>query len=86
MHLQAERLHGLSPTARLTGGFVFAQNKEGHPVASVDQLELHRTFQLIFSDGEAEVSPVSVTKRRDDSFRTEDGQGGADISTEQKEE
>lgn len=86
INLQTERLHGLSPTARLTGGYVFAQNKEGHPLVSVDQLELHRTFQLIFSDGEAEVSPVSVAKRKDDLLRAHNGHDMKDISTEQKEE
>lgn len=85
LNLQSERLHGLSPTARLTGGYVFAQDKEGRPVASVEQLKIHRTIHLIFSDGEAEVSPVSVVKRKQNSFRAKRGRSGADISTEKEE-
>lgn len=65
LNLQAERLHGLSPTARLTGGYVFAQTMEKRPVTSVEQLEQGRPFQLIFSDGEAEVSPVLITKKEE---------------------
>ena len=84
--LRTERLHGLSPTARLTGGYVFAQDKTGRPVASVDQLTLHDPFSLIFSDGEAEVTPVSVTKRRGIPFGAKTRQRREDISTEQKEE
>ncbi len=85
LNLQSERLHGLSPTARLTGGYVFAQDKEGRPVASVEQLKIHRTIHLIFSDGEAEVSPVSVIKRKQNSFRATRGRSGADISTEKED-
>ncbi len=84
--LRTERLHGLSPTARLTGGYVFAQDKAGRPVASVEQLTLHEPFSLIFSDGEAEVTPVSVTKRRGIPSGAKTRQRREDISTEQKEE
>lgn len=86
LNLQAERLHGLSPTARLTGGYVFAQDKGGRPVMSVRQLEIHQTFHLIFSDGEAEVSPVSVTRRKNNSLPAKVSQDGENISAEKKEE
>ena len=84
--LRTERLHGLSPTARLTGGYVFAQDKAGRPMASVEQLTLHEPFSLIFSDGEAEVTPVSVTKRKGIPSGAKTRQRREDISTEQKEE
>ena len=85
LSLRAERLNGLSPTARLTGGYVFAQDERGRPVASVEQLTVGEPFWLIFSDGRAEVEPVSVRKETagGNTRATEDARY---ISTEQYEE
>lgn len=58
--LCTERLNALSPTARLQGGYVFAQDREGHPVTSVKQLIPDQQFSLVFRDGSAEVVPISV--------------------------
>lgn len=60
--LYLERLCALAPTARLKGGYVFAHDALGHPVTSVKGIEKNRSFFLTFSDGEAEVVPVSVRK------------------------
>ena len=73
LYLQAERLHGLSPTARLTGGYAFAQDGEGRPVTSVEQLAVGTPFSLIFSDGEASVTPLSVRKKREQITETDAG-------------
>ena len=62
--LRAEKLHGLSPTSRLTGGYVFAQDIEGQPVRSAGQLEPGDRFSLIFSDGRAEVETISASLSR----------------------
>ena len=59
-----EKLSGLAPTNRLRGGYVFAQTKEGRPVASIEQVEKELPFFITFSDGQAKVVPVSVKKNK----------------------
>lgn len=59
-----DQLSGLAPTNRLKGGYVFAQTKNGRPVASIEQLEKEVPFSLTFSDGEAEVIPVHLKKNK----------------------
>ncbi len=55
------RLHALSPTAKLGGGYAFAQTTEGEPISSVRQIENHEPFELIFRDGRATVRPEAVS-------------------------
>lgn len=59
-NLLTEKLHGLSPTARLAGGYVFAQDQQGRPMTSVRQIKTEESFSLIFSDGSAQVKALSV--------------------------
>lgn len=59
-----DQLSGLAPTTRLKGGYVFAQTKEGQPLASVEQVHKEVPFVITFSDGQAEVMPVSVKKNK----------------------
>ena len=59
-----DRLSALSPTSRLRGGYVFAQTKEGNPLISAGQIEKENPFFITFSDGQAEVMPVSVKKNK----------------------
>ena len=59
-----DKLSALSPTSRLRGGYVFAQTKEGNPLSSVGQIEKEQPFFITFSDGQAEVIPVSVKKNK----------------------
>ncbi|MBQ9157224.1 MAG: exodeoxyribonuclease VII large subunit [Eubacterium sp.] len=54
----AERLTSASPSARLKGGYVFAQDQEGHPIVSVKRLKPREPFTLIFSDGQAQVEQI----------------------------
>lgn len=56
--LYCSKLDALSPTARLKGGFVYAHDKEGKPVASLNDVTLHQNFYLTFQDGEATVLPT----------------------------
>lgn len=58
--LYTEKLNALSPTARLQGGYVFAQNEQGKPVTSITQLTINEPLSLIFGDGSAKVIPVSL--------------------------
>ncbi len=57
-----DKLAGLSPTSRLRGGYVFAQTKEGQPIASVKQIEEGQSFFVTLSDGEAEGMPLIIRK------------------------
>lgn len=57
-----DRLSGLAPTNRLRGGYVFANTKEGKPLASVEQVHKDEAFFITFSDGQVEVMPVEVKK------------------------
>ena len=50
-----ERLTAASPSSKLGGGYVFAHDKEGHPIASVKELVPGESFGLVFVDGEASV-------------------------------
>lgn len=59
-----DKLSAMSPTSRLRGGYVFAQTKEGSPLASVEQVEKEQPFFITFSDGQAVVLPVSVKKNK----------------------
>lgn len=59
-----DQLSGLAPTTRLKGGYVFAQTKDGQPLASVEQVHKEVPFSITFSDGQAEVLPVSVKKNK----------------------
>ena len=58
----AEKLHVLSPTARLTGGYVYAQYDRKTPVTSVTQLAPGRDLTLVFSDGSADVTTTRIHK------------------------
>lgn len=57
-----EKLSLLSPTSRLKGGYSFAQGKGGEPFHSVSQLAIGERFDLVFSDGQAEVEPVRIIR------------------------
>ena len=49
--LLAERLHGLSPTAKLVGGFGYF-TKEGQPVRSISELRTDDVIRITLHDGE----------------------------------
>lgn len=58
--LLASRLTSVSPSSRLQGGYVFAQDAEGTPIQSVRQLQKEQPFELVFSDGKARVVPLDM--------------------------
>ena len=60
--LLVERISGLNPARRLKGGYAFAQTTDSEPVSSVTQLREGEAFELIFSDGEALVTPERIIK------------------------
>ena len=60
--LYLEKLSLLSPASRLKGGYSFARTKSGMALTSISQLAVGEKFDLIFSDGKAEVEPVRIIR------------------------
>ena len=63
--LLVERISGLNPAKRLQGGYAFAQTTDSEPISSVVQLNEGEAFELIFSDGEALVTPERIIKHEE---------------------
>ncbi len=63
--LLVERISGLNPAKRLQGGYAFAQTTDSEPISSVVQLNEGEAFELIFSDGEAFVTPERIIKHEE---------------------
>ena len=62
VHQQRE-LSLLSPYAVLKRGYVIVENTEGRPVAATAELEAGQEVRMLFADGEAGASILSVTRR-----------------------
>jgi exodeoxyribonuclease VII large subunit len=62
VHQQRE-LNLLSPYAVLKRGYVIVENTEGRPVAATAELEAGQEVRMLFADGEAGASILSVTRR-----------------------
>ena len=60
---QERELQLLSPYAVLGRGYVIVENTEGRPVASAGELETGQEVRMLFADGEAGASILSVTRR-----------------------
>ncbi|MBR0409969.1 MAG: exodeoxyribonuclease VII large subunit [Eubacterium sp.] len=58
MDILSGKLTALSPSERLRGGYVFAQDDRGHPISSVSQLTAGQAFTLIFADGQIRAVPL----------------------------
>ncbi|MCI5943131.1 MAG: exodeoxyribonuclease VII large subunit [Eubacterium sp.] len=62
LKLLGSRLTAASPSARLQGGYVFAQDSKERPLSSVTQLNKEQPFDLIFADGFATVKPLQINE------------------------
>ena len=45
------RIHGLSPTAKLTGGFGYIEHENGSAIQSVADVKEKDSFQVVLKDG-----------------------------------
>lgn len=61
--LMAERLNGLSPLDRLSGGYLFVTDEENRPVESTKQLEVGKMVHIQLADGQAD---AKIIKKRGD--------------------
>lgn len=56
------RIHGLSPTAKLTNGYGYIANSEGLPIKSVEDLQEKETFSVTMWDGKIEGAVTKIQK------------------------
>ena len=64
LELYAQRLHGLSPTAKLIGGYGYLSDQSGQPVVSAKHIAKGDEIQITISDGslKTKVSEVTLNK------------------------
>lgn len=55
-----ERLHGLSPTAKLKNGFGYIEDAKGVPVTEVGQLKVNDTVHITIDGGQIKANVLSV--------------------------
>lgn len=65
LELYAQRLHGLSPTAKLIGGYGYLSDQSGQPVVSAKHIAKGDEIQITISDGslKTKVSEVTLNKK-----------------------
>ena len=51
MELVAERMHGLSPLLKLSGGYAYVAGPKGKAVKSVDDVSIKDTLKINVTDG-----------------------------------
>lgn len=63
LELYAQRLHGLSPTAKLIGGYGYLSDQSGQPVLSTAQISEGDEVQITISDGAIKTKVTQVIPR-----------------------
>lgn len=63
MELYAQRLHGLSPTAKLIGGYGYLSDQSGQPVLSTTQISEGDEVQITISDGSIKTKVTQIIPR-----------------------
>lgn len=61
--LYATRLHGLSPTAKLIGGFGYVEMEDGTALKSVEDVQKDNHLVVTISDGKIETVVTKIQKR-----------------------
>lgn len=59
------RLNGLSPTAKLVGGYGYVERADGKALKSVDEIKEQEILSVILSDGRIETVVTNVTRSID---------------------
>ncbi|HCJ09367.1 MAG: exodeoxyribonuclease VII large subunit [Lachnospiraceae bacterium] len=60
------RLDGLSPTAKLTGGYGYIVDSKGAPICSVRNVKEHDSISVTVQDGTMEANIVKITEKSED--------------------
>lgn len=63
LELYAQRLHGLSPTAKLIGGYGYLSDQSGQPVLSTAQISEGDEVQITISDGSIKTKVTQIIPR-----------------------
>lgn len=63
LELYAQRLHGLSPTAKLIGGYGYLSDQSGQPVVSAKHIAKGDEIQITISDGSLKTKVTQVIPR-----------------------
>ena len=60
------KLHGLSPTAKLTGGYGYIENRHGQPVASIRTVKKGEPVQITVHDGCIHTIVQEITEKSEE--------------------
>lgn len=55
LELLTERLNGLSPLNKLSGGYAYVSKEDKKPVKSISQIEINDELEIVLNDGNAKV-------------------------------
>ena len=51
LNILAERLNGLSPLNRISGGYAYVSDSEGKPIRSVNHVKVGDDIEIVVKDG-----------------------------------
>ena len=60
------KLHGLSPTAKLTGGYGYIENQSGQPVAGIGNVKKGESVQITVHDGCIHTVVQEITEKSEE--------------------
>lgn len=62
LELYIQKLHGLSPSAKLTGGYGYITGQDGSPLRSVEQAQMGEKLSVYLSDGKIQAQIMEIQK------------------------
>ncbi|MGN0410536.1 MAG: exodeoxyribonuclease VII large subunit [Candidatus Fimousia sp.] len=62
LELYIQKLHGLSPSAKLTGGYGYIIGQDGSPLRSVEQAQMGEKLSVYLSDGKIQAQIMEIQK------------------------
>lgn len=62
LELYIQKLHGLSPSAKLTGGYGYIIGQDGSPLRSVEQAQMGEKLSVYLSDGKIQAQIMKIQK------------------------
>ena len=62
LELYIQKLHGLSPSAKLTGGYGYITGQDGSPLRSVEQAQMGEELSVYLSDGKIQAQIMEIQK------------------------
>lgn len=62
LELYIQKLHGLSPSAKLTGGYGYITGQDGSPLRSVEQAQMGEKLSVYLTDGKIQAQIMEIQK------------------------